>query len=243
MLVSGSFALRYPPPIPCIAHLYLCASHTFTLMQDSLRGGTFHLNAGISPYTLDLLLPSLTKEAFGPPKSPSYPHECMPWSQTPVVSQAHRHSAPRTAAFRRMQSVGFPLPLHRETILLTTTKSISGLNTQPASLIHPASYSHYWVCTWTSLSRQRRDWLHFDQVGLELQPALTHWVTISNFIPPFGNPNDLGLAWHEHPLIHTLLEFTLVRDIWLYQHGGVAKKPQLKHLREHCVCFVHKASG
>jgi hypothetical protein len=40
-------------------------------------------------------------------------------------------------------------------------------------------------------------------VGLELQPALTHWVTISNFIPPFGNPNDLGLTWHEHPLIHT----------------------------------------
>jgi hypothetical protein len=57
----------------------------------------------------------------------------------------------QTAAFRRMQSVGFPLPLHREIILLTTTKSISGLNTQPASLIHPASYSHYWVCTWTSL--------------------------------------------------------------------------------------------
>jgi hypothetical protein len=168
MLISGSFALRYPPPIPCIARLYLCASHTFTLMQDSLRGGTFHLNAGISPYTAGspstILLP---KEAFGPPKSPSYPHECMPWSKTPVVSQAHRHSAPRTAAFRRMQSVGFPLPLHREIILLTTTKSISGLNTQPASLIHPASYSHYWVCTWTSLSRQRRDWLHFDQVGLE----------------------------------------------------------------------------
>jgi hypothetical protein len=40
-------------------------------------------------------------------------------------------------------------------------------------------------------------------VGLELQPALTHWVTISYFIPPFGNPNDLSLAWHEHPLIHT----------------------------------------
>jgi hypothetical protein len=40
-------------------------------------------------------------------------------------------------------------------------------------------------------------------VGLELQPALTHWVTLSNFIPPFGNPNDLGLSWHEHTLIST----------------------------------------
>ena len=134
----------------------------------------------------------------------------MPWSQTPVVSKAHRHSAPRTAAFRRMQSVGFPLPLHREIILLTTTKSISGLNTQPASSIHPASYSHYWVCTWTSLLTCR---LHFDQVGLELQPALTHWVTISNFIPPFGNPNDLGLTWHEHPLIHTPLVFTMAQSV------------------------------
>ena len=173
MLISGSFALRYPPPIPCIARLYLCASHTFTLTQDSLRGGTFHLNAGISPYTAGspstILLP---KEAFGPPKSPSYPHECMPWSKTPVVSQAHRHSAPRTAAFRRMQNVGFPLPIHRRIILLTTTKSISGLNTQPvehpgifgAPLIHPASYSHCWACTWTSLLTCR---LRFGQVGLE----------------------------------------------------------------------------
>ena len=211
MPISGSFALRYPPPIPCIARLYLSLSHTPSV-QDSLRGGTFHLNAGISPYTAGspstILLP---KEAFGPPKSPSYPHECMPWSQTPVVSQAHRHSAPRTAAFRRMQSVGFPLPLHREIILLTTTKSISGLNTQPASLIHPASYSHYWVCTWTSLLTC---WLHFDQVGLELQPALTHWVTISNFIPPFRNPNDLGLTWHEHPLIHTCPTRNLSTKMW-----------------------------
>jgi hypothetical protein len=115
MLVSGSFTLRYPPPIPCIARLCLCVSHPFTLKQDSLGGGTFHLNAGISPHAAGspstILLP---KEAFGPPTSPSYPHECMPWSQTPVVSQAHRHSAPRTAAFRRMHSVGFPLPLHRK---------------------------------------------------------------------------------------------------------------------------------
>jgi hypothetical protein len=177
-------------------------------VRDSSRGGTFHLDAGISPCAGSPYTVFLHKEAFGPPKSPSYPHECMPWSQTPVVSWAHRHSAPRTAAFRRMQSVGFPLPLHRETILLTTTKSISGLNTQPvehpgilgAPSIHPASYSHCWVCTWTSLLIRR---LHFDQVGLELQPALTHWVTISNFIPPFGNPNNLGLTWHEHPLIHT----------------------------------------
>jgi hypothetical protein len=127
MLVPGSFALRSPPPIPCIARLYLCLSHTFTLMQDSSRGGTFHLDAGISPYTAGS--PStvfLPKEALGPFKSPSYPHECMPWSQTPVVSQAHRHSALRTAAFRWMQSVGFPPLIHREITLLTTTNQFRG---------------------------------------------------------------------------------------------------------------------
>jgi len=46
-----------------------------------------------------------------------------------------------------------------------------------------------------------------------------------------------------HPLIHTLLEFNLAQDICFYQHGGVAKKPQLKHLRVQAECFVHKASG
>jgi hypothetical protein len=26
---------------------------------------------------------------------------------------------------------------------------------------------------------------------------ITHWVTLSNFIPIGGNPNDLDLAWHD----------------------------------------------
>jgi len=169
MLVSGLFALRYPPPIPCIARLYLCLSHTFTLMQDSLRGGTFPPTPGFR-LRLDLLIPSsYPRKHLDLPSPQATPMNACPGlpAEGGMVSQAHRHSAPRTAAFRRMQSVGFPLPLHREIILLTTTKSISGLNTQPAFLIHPASYSHYWVCTWTSLSRQRRDWLHFGQMGLE----------------------------------------------------------------------------
>jgi hypothetical protein len=91
-----------------------------------------------------------------------YPRETI----STVVSHPHRHSVPRTAAFRRMHSVGFPLPIHREIIFLTTTKSISGLNTQPASSIHPASHSHCRACTWTSLLTCR---LHFGQVGLELE--------------------------------------------------------------------------
>ena len=132
----------------------------------------------------------------------------MPWSQTPVVSCmlaiAHSGLLPSVqltpSAFSHTSGI----------IPMTTTIHISGLNTQPASLIHPASYSHYWVCTWTSLLTC---WLDFCQVGLELQPALTHWVTISNFIPPFGNPNDLGLTWREYPLIHTTTLENSLQDV------------------------------
>ena len=153
---------------------------------------------------LDLLIPSsYTRKHLDLPSPQATPMNACPGLRPRWCPGHIANSVPRTAAFRRMHSVGFPPLIHREIILLTTTKSISGLNTQPAPSIHPASYSHCWVCTWTSLLIRR---LHFDQVGLELQPALTHWVTISNFIPPFGNPNNLGLTWHEHPLIYTLPE-------------------------------------
>ena len=52
-----------------------------------------------------------------------------------------------------------------------------------------------------------------------------------------------GAEYTLHPLIHTLLKFNVAQDIWFYQHGGVAKNPQLKHLRVQAECFVHKASG
>ena len=126
------------------------------------------------------------------------PH-CLPrgqWGQKSVRRKGARPAGP-----------GAAIPINREITLLTATKAISGLNTQPvehpvifgAPSIHPASYSHCWACTWTALLTCR---LRFGQVGLEPCAALTHWVTISNFIPPFENPNDLGLTWHEHPFIH-----------------------------------------
>ena len=90
MSVSGLFALRYPPPIPCIALLSCLCS-----LSGSLRGGTFLDNAGISPLAgyPDTFL--LHKETFGPPKFPSYPREYMPCSQTPVVGRtlAMTHTA------------------------------------------------------------------------------------------------------------------------------------------------------
>jgi hypothetical protein len=80
-------------------------------------------------------------------------------------------------------------------ITMTTTIHISGLNTQPAFLIHPASDSPLRVGPRISLLIW---WLTFNQVGFESLLILTHWVTISNFIPPSGNPNDLSLSRHDH---------------------------------------------
>src|SRR5206468_8929195 len=51
--------------------------------------------------------------------------------------------------------------------------------TRPASLLHPASYAHCWVCTWMGLLTC---WRGFDQVGLEPSPVRTHWVTTPNFM-------------------------------------------------------------
>jgi hypothetical protein len=74
------------------------------------------------------------------------------------------HSAPRTAAFRCVQTVGVPLD-PSEGIFMTTTILISGLYhaacllTTPGS-IHPLTMVHagsFLTC-----------WLGFDQVGLEL---------------------------------------------------------------------------
>ena len=67
-----------------------------------------------------------------------------------------RRSASRTTAFQRVHAVGF-------LSLRTTTLHISGLNTEPAPLIRPASDSRYRVCPRTSLLAC---WLDFSQVGL-----------------------------------------------------------------------------
>jgi hypothetical protein len=72
---------------------------------------------------------------------------------------------------------------------------ISGLHTRPADLIHPASDSCYQVCPRTSLLTC---WLDFSRAGFSrLIVEITHWVTLSNFIPLGGNPNDLGLSWRD----------------------------------------------
>jgi len=71
------------------------------------------------------------------------------------------HVAFRTAAFRLFQSVGFFL--FSRIITLTTTIHFSGLDTEPAILIHPAPDSRYRAYLRISLLTC---WLNFGQVGL-----------------------------------------------------------------------------
>src|SRR5262249_32695638 len=72
-----------------------------------------------------------------------------------------------------------------------------GSITRPASSFPPASYAHYWGCTWSSLLTC---WLGFGQVGFA--PCGTH---------PLGNNNQFhriapnskvsGLPWHEQCVV------------------------------------------
>src|SRR5262249_60620581 len=107
------------------------------------------------------------KETIAPPPFPGSPHAPMLWSQTPVVSCTLAISPSGLLPSVPLHAVGFPLPVSREAILMTTTLPISGLNTGPAFLIHPASDSRYRAYPRTSLLT---GWLDVSQVGLGSKP-------------------------------------------------------------------------
>ncbi len=88
-------------------------------------------------------------------------------------------NAIRTAALRCVNASTFLL-VSQEVILLTTTINISGINhtafilAAPGS-IHPLSRTHA-----SPLPPCRLD---FDRMGLDALPPLTHWTTMTGFIP------------------------------------------------------------
>jgi len=158
------------------------------------KGRGFHLNAGIShnagsPNTF--LSPQGNSWLSQVPRLPLWLHALV---SDPGGVLTARHIASRAAAFRHHNNVGF----HSRSpgrCPMTTMSKISGLHTRPAALIHPASDSCYQVCPRTSLLTC---WLDFSQVGFSrLTVEITHWVTLSSFIPLGGNPNDLDLAWRD----------------------------------------------
>jgi len=73
-----------------------------------------------------------------------------------------RPTALRTAAFRPLHTVGFPSLRPWGRSYWPRLYIFRGSITQPTCSFRPASYAHYWVCTWTSLLTC---WLGFGQVG------------------------------------------------------------------------------
>ena len=85
------------------------------------------------------------QDTTGSPTFPSDPRDDMPRSQPPVVSCVLRPCASRTAAFRRMETVGFPLtegyPGGPRLYLFR------GSITRPVTLLSLAPPLHDWLST------------------------------------------------------------------------------------------------
>jgi hypothetical protein len=121
----------------------------------------------------------------------------MPWSQTPVVTSALALTHSGLLPSEPLNAVGL-LP-HCGVILMTTIIHFSGLNTEPAPSVPPASYSRCRVCTWIFLLTC---WLNFSQVGFSrFTIRITHWVTITNFINIYLIPRSRIYLGTKIPLL------------------------------------------
>ncbi len=121
--------------------------------------------------------PCCTRRQFGSPKFPGYPFKCMLRSKTPVVSlllaKTQQELLPSAITMTSAFAVDFS-----KAILKPQLRKFRGSISQPTILIHPASDSRYRAYPRISLLAW---WLTFSQVGLS-QYAITHWVTLLNFI-------------------------------------------------------------
>ncbi len=88
-------------------------------------------------------------------------------------------SASRAAAFRPLETVGFPLDPTWRDILVSTTIRIAGLHHAACILATPGSVQPLAGMHAGSLLTC---WRGFRQVGLEPFPVLTHWATTTNFM-------------------------------------------------------------
>ena len=84
------------------------------------------------------------------------------WVSDPGGDLHTCHSAYKSSAFHVMQRVGF-CPILPDLSFRTTIIHFSGLNTEPAILLHPASDSRRRGCPWISLMSCR---LSFTHMGL-----------------------------------------------------------------------------
>ena len=135
-------------------------------------------------------------ETFGSPKFPSYPFESMPWSQTPAVTStlamAHQGLLPSAcstaSAFSCFHRIIHCPRLYRFRGSICPEEMPLGYT---AWILAPSSFV------------LRLPGLHVD-FATELVAnlcsdgtfalAITHWITITNFIPIYGVSQGLGLT-------------------------------------------------
>jgi hypothetical protein len=152
MSIPGLFAFGYPPPVPCrLLHFSFADSGAEATSPPQV----FYSNGRYPPHRF-------YKETSGPPQFPSYPFENMPWPKTPVVTRKLAKSLASLRPSVVLHRVGFH-PAGRDLSLRTTTIHFSGLNTEPAISLHPASDLRCRFCLWISLMSC---WLNFAHVGL-----------------------------------------------------------------------------
>src|SRR5215831_17564863 len=102
-----------------------------------------------------------------------------------------RPHAPRTAAFRCVHTVGLPLRTPWRISCCPQLYSFRGSITRPASSLTPASYSHGWAGTWSSLLTC---WRGVRQVGLQLSLSPTREQQPVSWVDPQFQGFGLTLA-------------------------------------------------
>src|SRR5499426_166757 len=138
----------------------------------------------------------LYKDTIGSPKFPSHPSECMPRSQTPVVSWTLALSRPGLLPSGHCTPSAFPRCRLRN-ILWTTTIHISGLH-HAAYILVPSSFVLPLLGVHVDFTPDllARLW----SGGICTSPVRTHWVTLTNFmgslpIPRFRVYLGTSSAW------------------------------------------------
>ena len=132
----------------------------------------------------------------------SHVPELPRWTHAPLSDPGGvldpRHRAPRTAAFQRLHTVGFPLTTR--VILSTTTIHISGLNDAACLLATPGFVR---PLTGRHAGSLLTCWLDVSQVGLAHS---AHPLGNNNpFHGVTSNPKVSGLPWREQTLVRQRL--------------------------------------
>ena len=149
----------------------------------------------------------------------------MPRSQTPVVSWVLAITSPGLLPSGASKPSAFlSVPLG-EISLCPRLYPFRGSITRPASSLPPASYSHCWAGTWSSLLTC---WLGFRQVGLE--PPGSHPLGNNNpFHGVISNPKVSGLPWREQALVLCLVADDTCAHQRVVRRRRVTGSPQDRH--------------